>query len=170
MDHSSVGAPLVGALPDSPSPAGATEGQGHKPRSRGRASGLASGAAAVAPAGLGRFWGLMTRGRRACGAPDPGLHAVAPTFLTYVRPVQCTGWGYLREEADMGIRNSGLEELARLESKTLDARFLTAVQEGLDLAPFAAKAVLEVVKEVYFPLREAQGNQPTPGKVTLVAL
>lgn len=70
----------------------------------------------------------------------------------------------------MGIRNAGLEELARLESKTLDARFLTTVQEGLDLAPFAAKAVLDVVKEVYFPLREAQGNQPTPGKVTLVAL
>lgn len=70
----------------------------------------------------------------------------------------------------MGIRHASREALARLESKTLDARFLTEVQEGLDLSPFAAKAVLDVVKEVYFPAREAQANQPTPGKVTLLAL
>lgn len=70
----------------------------------------------------------------------------------------------------MGIRNAGREELTRLESKTLEARFLSEVQEGLDLSPFAAKAVLDVVKEVYFPFREAQGTQPTPGKITLVAV
>jgi hypothetical protein len=70
----------------------------------------------------------------------------------------------------MGIRNAAQEELARLECKTLDARFLTEIQEGLDLSPFAAKAVLEVVKDVYFPYLEAEATRPTPGKVTLVAV
>jgi Protein of unknown function (DUF1670) len=71
----------------------------------------------------------------------------------------------------MGIRNSQYEELLRLESKTLDAQFLTTVQEGLNCSPFESHAVLEVVKEVYFPfLAQAQTSVPLPGKVTLVAV
>jgi hypothetical protein len=71
----------------------------------------------------------------------------------------------------MGIRHAGKEELARLECKTLDARFLTEIQEGLDIAPFAAKAVLGVVKDVYFPFLETEATRrPIPGRVPLVAV
>jgi hypothetical protein len=71
----------------------------------------------------------------------------------------------------MGVRNSQYEELLRMESKTLDAQFLTTVQEGLNCSPFESHAVLEVVKEVYFPfLAQAQTSVPLPGKVTLVAV
>ena len=36
--------------------------------------------------------------------------------------------------------------------------------------PFAAKAVLGVVKDVYFSFLETEATKPTPGKVTLVAV
>ena len=52
----------------------------------------------------------------------------------------------------MGVPNPGREELLRLEAKTLDAQFLTAIQKGLNCSPFESHAVLEVVKEVYFPV------------------
>ena len=64
----------------------------------------------------------------------------------------------------MGIRYPAQEELARLECKTLDSRFLTEIQEGLDISPFAAKAVLKVVKDVYFPFLETEATRPTPAK------
>jgi Protein of unknown function (DUF1670) len=71
----------------------------------------------------------------------------------------------------MGIRNPGREELLRLESKTLDAQFLTAVEQGLNCSPFESRAVLEVVKEVYFPfLSQAQTSALLPGKITLVGV
>jgi len=71
----------------------------------------------------------------------------------------------------MGVRNPRYEELLRLESKTLDAQFLTTVQQGLNCSPFESHAVLEVVKEVYFPfLAQAQSSVLLPGKISLVAL
>jgi hypothetical protein len=71
----------------------------------------------------------------------------------------------------MGMRHPRYEELLRLESKTLDAQFLTSVQQGLNCSPFESHAVLEVVKEVYFPfLAQAQSSVLLPGKITLVAL
>ena len=51
----------------------------------------------------------------------------------------------------MGIRNPRKEELRRLESKTLDGQFRTIVEQGLHCSPFEAEAVLDVVREVYFP-------------------
>lgn len=54
----------------------------------------------------------------------------------------------------MSIRNPKREKLRRLESKTLDAQFKTAIQEGLNCSPFEAEAVLGVVREVYFPFME----------------
>ena len=51
----------------------------------------------------------------------------------------------------MGVRNKKREVLERLDSKTLDAKFVHEVQHGLNCSPFEAEAVLEVVKEVYFP-------------------
>jgi hypothetical protein len=70
----------------------------------------------------------------------------------------------------MGIRDADREELLRLEAKTLDARFLTIVRDGLNCSPFEAEAVLEAVREVYFPFLDEAAGQAPPGKVTLVAL
>lgn len=70
----------------------------------------------------------------------------------------------------MGIRNRDREAVNRLNSKTLDARFLTEVQHGLGCSPFEAEAVLGVVKEVYFPFLDEAACMAPPGKVTLVAV
>jgi DNA-binding CsgD family transcriptional regulator len=70
----------------------------------------------------------------------------------------------------MGIRNPDREVLERLDSKTLDARFTTEIQQGLNCSPFEAEAVLDVVKEVYFPFLAAEAAEPAPGKISLVAV
>jgi hypothetical protein len=70
----------------------------------------------------------------------------------------------------MGIRNKKREILRRLDSKTLDARFLNEIRNGLNCSPFEAEAVLEVVKEVYFPFLDEQSVKAPPGKVTLIAV
>lgn len=70
----------------------------------------------------------------------------------------------------MGIRNKKRETLRRLDSKTLDAKFLHEIQHGLNCSPFEAEAVLEVVKEVYFPFLDEQSIKAPPGKVTLIAV
>src|SRR3974377_500645 len=57
-----------------------------------------------------------------------------------------------------------------VESKTLDARFTTEIQQGLNCSPFEAEAVLDVVKEVYFPFLAAEAPQAPPGKITLIAV
>ena len=70
----------------------------------------------------------------------------------------------------MGIRNKKRETLRRLDSKTLDAKFLQEIQHGLNCSPFESEAVLEVVKEVYFPFFDEQSIKAPPGKVTLIAV
>ena len=71
----------------------------------------------------------------------------------------------------MGVRNVRRQELRRLESKTLDARFLTEIQQGLSCSPFEAEAVLQVVKEIYFPyLDQVETSAAMPGKMTVVAV
>jgi len=70
----------------------------------------------------------------------------------------------------MGVRNQQREILRRLDSKTLDAKFLVEVEHGLNCSPFEAEAVLEVVKEVYFPFIDEHCAKAPPGKVTLVAV
>jgi hypothetical protein len=70
----------------------------------------------------------------------------------------------------MGLRNKDRETLRRLECKTLDAQFLTEVQQGLNCSAFEAHAVLEVVKEVYFPFLDQAQAQSPPGKITLLAV
>lgn len=70
----------------------------------------------------------------------------------------------------MGIRNKKRETFRRLDSKTLDAKFLQEIQHGLNCSPFKAEAVLEVLKEVYFPFLDAQCVKGPPGKVTLIAV
>jgi len=70
----------------------------------------------------------------------------------------------------MGVRNKKREVLRRLDSKTLDAKFLKEIQHGLNCFPFEAQAVLEVVKEVYFPFLDEQSIKAPPGKITLIAV
>ena len=71
----------------------------------------------------------------------------------------------------MGIRNVRRLELQRLEAKTLEARFLTEIQQGLNCSPFEAEAVLQVVKEVYFPFLDQVESPPSvPGKLTVIAV
>ena len=70
----------------------------------------------------------------------------------------------------MGVRNQHREVIERLESKTLDARFTTEIQQGLNCSPFEAEAVLDVVKEVYFPFLSSECPQAPPGKITLIAV
>src|SRR6516165_9364389 len=70
----------------------------------------------------------------------------------------------------MGVRNRNREVLERLDSKTLDARFTTEIQQGLNCSPFEAEAVLDVVKEVYSPFLAAEAAQAPPGKISLIAV
>jgi len=70
----------------------------------------------------------------------------------------------------MGNRNIKKEQLHRLECKTLDARFLNIIQKGLNCSPFEAEAVLDVVKEVYFPFLDESTPMAPPGKITLIAV
>lgn len=70
----------------------------------------------------------------------------------------------------MGMRSRKREELLRLESKTLDAQFRVILQQGLNCSAFEAEAVIDAVKEVYFPhLDQSQWTGP-PGKISLVAV
>jgi DNA-binding CsgD family transcriptional regulator len=70
----------------------------------------------------------------------------------------------------MGVRNRDREVIDRLDSKTLDSRFTTEIQQGLNCSPFEAEAVLDVVKEVDFPFLAAEAPQAPPGKITLIAV
>lgn len=70
----------------------------------------------------------------------------------------------------MGVRNRKKEEERRILCKNLDAKFLHIIQEGLNCSPFEANAVMEAVKEVYFPFLDESCAMGPPGKVTLVAV
>lgn len=72
----------------------------------------------------------------------------------------------------MGVRNARLEELRRLELKTLEAQFETIAREGLNCSPFESQAIVEAVQEVFYPFFDGcgEGGKAPPGKVTLVAV
>jgi DNA-binding CsgD family transcriptional regulator len=70
----------------------------------------------------------------------------------------------------MGIRNPERDELLRLELKTLEGRFRTILQEGLNCSPFEAEAVIGAVREVYFPWIDEASSVGPPGRVVLVAV
>lgn len=68
----------------------------------------------------------------------------------------------------MGVRQRKRETMERLADKTLEARFVTEVVQGLNCSPFEAQAVLGVVQEVFAPLwREASS---LPGRTVLMAV
>lgn len=70
----------------------------------------------------------------------------------------------------MGIRNRTRQLIERLDSKTLDARFTNEIVYGLSCSPFEAKAVLAVVREVYFPSLSTVDRRLAPGKIALLAV
>lgn len=70
----------------------------------------------------------------------------------------------------MGVRNPTREELKRLQLKTLQQRFKTEIQSGLNCSPFEAEAVLQVVEEVFMPFLDETGATGPPGRVCLVAV
>lgn len=70
----------------------------------------------------------------------------------------------------MSIRNPQREELLRLELKTLEGRFRTMLQEGLNCSAFEAEAVVGAVREVYFPWIDEASTVGPPGRVVLVAV
>jgi len=70
----------------------------------------------------------------------------------------------------MGIRNANREELRRLRCKTLEGQFVREIQEGLNCSPFESEAVLDVVREVFFPFLDEENPKAQPGKVTLLAV
>ena len=71
----------------------------------------------------------------------------------------------------MGMRKRKGEDVDRLKWKTLDGEFRNIVREGLNCSPFEAEAVLDAVKEVYFPfLDESTPVKVPPGKITLVVV
>jgi Protein of unknown function (DUF1670) len=70
----------------------------------------------------------------------------------------------------MGIRQRVREVVERLDSKTLDARFTTEIEQGLNCSPFEAEAVLGVVKEVFSPFFATEANPAAPGTITFMAV
>jgi DNA-binding CsgD family transcriptional regulator len=52
----------------------------------------------------------------------------------------------------------------------IGAEFPIGIKQGLNCSPFEAEAVLDVVKEVYFPFLSAEAAEPSPGKISLVAV
>ena len=70
----------------------------------------------------------------------------------------------------MGIRHRDREAVMRLSNKTLDAQFITEIGNGLNCSPFEAEAVLDVVKEVYFPFLDSADSKAPPGKITLMVV
>jgi len=70
----------------------------------------------------------------------------------------------------LGIRQPVREVIERLDSKTLDARFTTEIQQGLNCSPFEAEAVLGVVKEVFAPFFATEANPGAPGTISFMAV
>ena len=68
----------------------------------------------------------------------------------------------------MGTRNRTKEILDRLNEKTLEQKFRTEICQGLNCSPFEAEAVLDVVRETYFPILEQQPDLAAPGRISLV--
>jgi hypothetical protein len=70
----------------------------------------------------------------------------------------------------MGIRNAKRQELRRLEIKTLDSQFKVAIEQGLNCSPFEAEAIVEVVREVYFPKLDEFPQTIIPGRLSVIAV
>lgn len=70
----------------------------------------------------------------------------------------------------MGSIRSKRTEFDRLSVKTLDDRFLSEIQNGLNCSPFESEAVLLVVREVFAPLMGIEPGTAPPGTMTVIAV
>lgn len=70
----------------------------------------------------------------------------------------------------MGSKRPKRTEIDRLSVKTLDDRFLTEIQKGLNCSPFESEAVLIVVREVFAPLMGTHPSVGPPGTMTVMAV
>lgn len=74
----------------------------------------------------------------------------------------------------MSVPNTKLNELRRLEFKSLSGRFLSEIEHGLNCSPFESRAILQVVEETYFPFLNDFSQDSTdsllPGKISLVVV
>lgn len=70
----------------------------------------------------------------------------------------------------MGSKRPKRSEIDRLAVKTLDDRFLTEIQKGLNCSPFESEAVLSVVREVFAPLLGTHSSGGPPGTMTVMAV
>lgn len=68
-------------------------------------------------------------------------------------------------------RNQEKERYDRLAFKTLDQQFKQEAIEGLNCSPLEAEALIEIVKEVYFPLLEEKSIENIrPGQIVVQAI
>jgi hypothetical protein len=68
-------------------------------------------------------------------------------------------------------RKQEKERYDRLSFKTRDRQFQQEAIEGLSCSPLEAKALTEIVKEVYFPLLEEKSIENTrPGQIVVQAI
>ena len=148
---------------------------GRKPKvSREKGNGSREAATAVCAAAIRcrRFAALGVVASNPLGL-RPRLRAVATTFQTYVLRTAHNGglrWIFQVWERNMGVRDAKKEAADRLSCKTLDDRFHTEITLGLNCSPFEAEAVLQVVKEVYFPFLDEASPQVPPGKISVIAV
>ena len=70
----------------------------------------------------------------------------------------------------MGSKRPQRTELDRLSVKTLDARFVTEVQQGLNCSPFEGEAVLKLVHEVFASLLGSADAAGCPGSMTVITV
>ena len=70
----------------------------------------------------------------------------------------------------MGIRHPGKQEISRLKSKSLDEQFRHVIMEGLGCSPFEAEAILNTVKEIYFPNSPNEESHINPGQIKLICV
>lgn len=68
-------------------------------------------------------------------------------------------------------RNQEKERNDRLSFKTLDTQFKQEAIEGLNCSPLEANALIDIVKEVYFPfLNEKSIENIRPGQIVVQAI
>ncbi|MBA2708705.1 MAG: DUF1670 domain-containing protein [Gemmatimonadaceae bacterium] len=70
----------------------------------------------------------------------------------------------------MGGKRPKRTDLDRLAVKTLDDRFITEVQQGLNCSPFEGAAVLKLVREVFAPFLGSESSSGAPGTMSLIAV
>lgn len=70
----------------------------------------------------------------------------------------------------MGSKRPKRGDVDRLAAKTLDSRFLTEIEQGLNCSPFEAECVLNLVHETYAPYLGGGAAGGLPGSISLIAV